>query len=414
MSLKPKKLPQVEIRCKVKKHTFAPNHIKMQLTEVQSVKEVLSFQKLPFEIYREFNNWVPHLKQDVEKVFDPTKNKLFRQGDAIRWIAEKDGKCVGRIAAFVSDKYSQGMEQPTGGLGFFECINDASIANSLLDKATGWLKERGVAAVDGPINFGEKNMFWGLQIENFEDPPSYGMNFNPEYYVKFFEDYGFRLYYNQFCYKRDMFVPVQEVFLNKAEAIEQDPDYRFSNVRGMSMEKIGEDFLTVYNNAWGGHHGFKTMKRAEAMKIMKALKPVIDRDIIVFGYHKEKPMAFYVNIPELNEIFCFVNGNLNWLGKLKFMYHKWRKTPKTMTGIVFGIDRSYHGKGIEGALVKWTEQNIVTLNRYSETVLTWIGDFNPKMVHIAENLGASRYRTLATYRLLFDRTAKFARMPMAT
>lgn len=385
----------------------------MQLTEIQSVKDISSFQKLPFEIYREFKYWVPHLKQDVEKVFDRSKNKLFRQGDAARWIAEKDGKCIGRIAAFVSKKYSGGMEQPTGGLGFFECIDDQDVANALFDQAIAWLKEQNVSAVDGPVNFGEKNMFWGLQIENFEAPPSYGMNFNPEYYVKFFVDYGFQVYYNQYCYKRDLYEPAQKIFARKANILAQDPDYRFSNIRGMSMEKVGEDFLTVYNNAWGGHHGFKKMMRPEAMKIMKALKPVIDRDIIVFGYHREKPMAFYVNIPELNEIFCYVNGNLNWIGKLKFLYHKWRKTPKTMTGIVFGVDRSYHGKGVEGAIVKWTEQNIVTLNRYDETVITWIGDFNPKMVHIVENLGASRYRTLATYRYLFDREQEFKRMPMA-
>jgi len=385
----------------------------MQLTEIQSVKDVNSFQNLPFEIYRDYKNWVPHLKQDVEKVFDRSKNKLFNQGDATRWIAEEDGKCVGRIAAFISAKYSDGMEQPTGGLGFFECIDNQDVANALLDQAISWLKTQKVEAVDGPINFGEKNMFWGLQIENFEDPPSYGMNFNPKYYVKFFEDYGFQIYYNQFCYKRDMYAPVQELFEKKSKAILENPEYRFENIRGVSLDIVAENFLTVYNNAWGGHHGFKVMKMHEAMKIMKALKPVIDKDIIMFGYHQKKPIAFYVNIPELNEIFCHVNGNLNWIGKLKFLYHKWRKTSKTMTGIVFGIDRSYHGMGIEGAVIKWTEQNIVTLKRYNETVLTWIGDFNPKMIHISENLGASRYRTLATYRYLFDREVEFLRMPMA-
>lgn len=385
----------------------------MQLIEIQSVRDEKLFHLLPFEIYRDDPAWVSHLKQDVDKVFDKGKNKLFREGDAKRWLAMKDGACVGRIAAFVSDKYSKPMEQKTGGLGFFECIDDSDIARALLDQAVTWLKDQGMEAVDGPINFGEKNMFWGLQIENFVDPPSYGMNYNPEYYVRFFEDYGFQIYYNQFCYKRDMYVPAQEIFIRKANVIENDPEYRFANVRGMSMEEIGNAFLTVYNNAWGGHHGFKKMKAPEAQKIMKALKPVIDRDIIVFGWHKEKPIGFYVNIPELNEIFCYVNGDLNWIGKLKFLYHKWRKTPKTMTGIVFGIDREYHGLGIEGAFVKWTEQNIVSLNRYDETVLTWIGDFNPKMIHIAENLGASRYRTLATYRYLFDRERKFERMPMA-
>jgi hypothetical protein len=195
--------------------------------------------------------------------------------------------------------------------------------------------------------------------------------------------------------------------------IMQDPDYHISNVRGKSMDEIASDFLTVYNSAWGGHHGFKPMNKAQAQKVIKAMKPVMDPDIVVFVYHKGKPVAFYVNIPELNEIFKYVNGNLNWWGKLLFLWHKWRKTPRTMVGIVFGIDREYHGKGVDGAMIKWAELNIVSKKRYDRTILTWIGDFNPKMIRIAENLGAHVHRKLATYRKLFDESKEIKRMPIA-
>ena len=83
-----------------------------------------------------------------------------------------------------------------------------------------------------------------------------------------------------------------------------------------------------------------------------------------------------------------------------------------MVGIVFGVVQEFQGKGIEGAMIKWTEENIVTLNRYDETIMTWIGDFNPKMIRVCENLGAEKFRTLATYRFLFDREAKFERCPI--
>ncbi|NNE54662.1 MAG: hypothetical protein HKN32_01485, partial [Flavobacteriales bacterium] len=376
----------------------------MQLIEVQSSSHIKAFHHLPFEIYADDPVWVPHLQQDVEKVFDPSKNKLFRTGMAKRWLAVHNGKVCGRIAAFVNEKYSKGMEQPTGGLGFFESINDKVVAFALLDEAIAWLKSNGMDAVDGPINFGEKNMFWGLQIENFVDPPSYGMNYNPEYYKGFFAEYGFEVYYNQFCYKRRLDIPVHEDFEEKSKRMMQDPKFAIRNIRGRSLERVAEDFLTVYNNAWGGHHGFKKMKLREAQKIMKALKPVIDRDIVIFAFYDEKPIAFYVNIPELNEIFCYVNGNLNWLGKLKFLYHKWRRTPKTMVGIVFGIDRAFHGRGVESTIVKYTEKNVVPMKRYTDTVMVWIGDFNPKMITIVEKLGPEKYRTLATFLYLFDRT----------
>ena len=128
--------------------------------------------------------------------------------------------------------------------------------------------------------------------------------------------------------------------------------------RGKGLAETAEDFRVVYNNAWGGHHGFKKMGKAQAQKVMEALKPVIDKDIIVFAYHKKKPIGFYVNIPELNEIFKYVQGNLNLWGKLKFLYHKWKGTPKTMVGIVFGMEIAYHGVGVEGAIITWAEKNI--------------------------------------------------------
>lgn len=370
------------------------------------------FLQLPALIYKNDPNYIPHLKQDIQKVFNTKENKMFRHGKAERWILEKDGITVGRIAAFVNQKYAKGMEQPTGGIGFFECIDDDNAAHQLFETAYQWLKDEGMEAVDGPINFGEKDRFWGLLVDNFTSINSYAMNYNPPYYKRFFEQEGFQVYYEQYIYWRDMYVPVQDVFVEKSERIAKNPEYTIRNIRGKSWDQVADDFRTVYNNAWGGHHGFKAMPEVQAKKIIQALKPVVDRDIIIFVEHKGVPIGFYVNIPELNQIFNKVNGNLNWIGKLKFLYHKWRKTSDIMVGLVFGIDRAYHGKGIEGAMIKWTEENVVPLNRYKSTTLTWIGDFNPKMIKIAENLGASKYRTLYTYRKLFDENKPFKRAPI--
>lgn len=385
----------------------------MHIRVVETDGDVALFHAVTRRIYEKDSNYIPHLRQDIDKTFDREKNRAFKTGKAKRWILTDDkGSPLGRIAAFVNPKYSDGMEQPTGGIGFFESIDDQEAANLLFDTGISWLKELGMEAADGPINFGEKDRFWGLLVENFTDIPSYAMNYNPPYYQALFENYGFKLYYNQFVYKRDMHIPAQEVFVRKYEQVMADPAYRISNIRGRTWEQVADDFCTVYNNAWGGHHGFKAMPIAQARKIMKALKPIVDRDIIVFVYHHDKPIAFYVNIPELNEIFRFVNGNLNWVGKLKFLWHQWRKTPRIMVGIVFGVDRAYHGKGIEGAMIKWAEEHIVTLNRYDTTTLTWIGDFNPKMMHIAENLGAECSRKFITYRYLFDPNKPFERAPI--
>jgi GNAT superfamily N-acetyltransferase len=380
----------------------------MKIIEVNSPETIKEFQILPKEIYKDDKNWIPHLKQDIEKVFDPKQNKAHAKGKIIRWILQDDtNKTIGRVAAFIDNNSKE------GGIGFFECTNNKEAAFELLNFSKKWLENLGAELMDGPINFGEKNMFWGLLVDNFTDPNSYSMNYNPSYYINFFEDFGFKIYYQQFMYRRDMATPVQEVFVKKHARVMDDKNYSISNVEGFTVNEIADNFRTVYNAAWGGHNNFKNMTEKTARKIMANLKPIYDPKIMVFVFYKDKPIAFYINIPELNEIFKYVNGNLNWLGKLKFLYHKWKQTSTTMVGIVFGVSREYQGKGVEGAMIKWSQINIANKTQYQQTVLTWVGDFNPKMIKVCENLGADVYRTYHTYRYLFDREKPFERCPVA-
>src|SRR5690606_29466640 len=112
----------------------------------------------------------------------------------------RDGNLAGRIAAFLNRKYrNRGDEVKVGGIGFFDCINDHDAASLLFDVARHWLLARGAEAMDGPINCGERDRWWGLLVDGFT-PPVYGMNYNPPYYRDLFEEYGFKKYYNQLCY----------------------------------------------------------------------------------------------------------------------------------------------------------------------------------------------------------------------
>ncbi len=385
----------------------------MRAVLVQDKSTIKAFQKVPSLIYANDANYIPHIKQDIEKIFNPEKNKLFRNGKATRWVFYNDqNELVGRIAAFVNNKISNAEDQPTGGVGFFECIDNQQTANFIFDSAKEWLKSNNQEAMDGPINFGERNEFWGCLTLNFTDPNSYAMNYNPSYYPALFEQYGFGTYFEQYVYKRSSTEPVQDVFLEKTARLEKLHDIRYGNAVGESLDKIAEDFLQVYNGAWGGHASFKPMTLASAKKVMAAIKPIIDRKIVVFAYDGDEPIAFFISIPELNEIFKYVNGNLNWIGKLKFLYHIKKGTAKTMVGIVFGVVKKWHGKGVEGGIIKYSSDQLIAEKNYNEAILTWVGDFNPKMIKVCENLGAKRFRELKTYRFLFDRTLPFKRCPV--
>ena len=188
----------------------------MIIKEVLDKKSIKEFHKVPRIIYKNDSNWIPHIESDIEKKFNQKTNKFFDGTNAKRWILKDDSEnLIGRIATWVHPKYSKKYQQLTGSIGYFECINKQEAADLLFNTAKTWLNDQGTEAMDGPINFGEKDQFWGLLVKNFTDPNTYGMNYNPEYYISLFETYGFEVYYNQLMYHRSTTDPVQEVFLKK-------------------------------------------------------------------------------------------------------------------------------------------------------------------------------------------------------
>ena len=386
-------------------------HFLMRIIEVHSTKTIREFHKIPFVIYKNDPNWIPHLKQEVESVFNPKENKFFRHGNAKRWILiNKEGKLIGRIAAFVNRKKAFSESQPTGGIGFFECINHQDSANLLFDTAKKWLLQQEMEAMDGPINFGERDRYWGLLIEGHENPPIYGNNYHLAYYQKLFENYGFKNYFEQYMYYRSVADEIGEKYKVRSERILQDPGYTFRHLEKKKMYDYAEDFRTIYNAAWVSHSNFKGMPASQARSIMRKMKDVMDEELIWFAYYNNEPVAFFISLPELNQIFKHLNGNLNLFGKLKFLYHKWKGTCDNVFGIAFGITPKHQRKGLEGALImKIKEQFDSKSSSYKNLIITWIGDFNPKMLKIIDNLGTKKYMTLVTYRKLFDEKAKFER-----
>ena len=381
----------------------------MKIIEVKDAKEISEFHKLPFEIYKNDPNWIPHLKQDIEKIFDSKKNKLWRNGSAKRWLLIDNGEVIGRIGAWVNGK---SKEHPAG-CGFFECIDNQKAAFELFDVAKDFISSKGGIQMDGPTNFGENHQYWGLITENFNEPPYYLQNYNPQYYVNFFENYGFKIYYKQEIFYRDLSIPLQEKFKDRADLLRADPKFHVTHMDPSRYMDYAEEFRTVYNNAWANRQsGFSEMSSAQAKAIFKGLKPVVDPSLVYFAYYDDEPIGMYLQLPEVNQIFRRVNGNLNIIGKLKFLYHKFMKTTTRCFGMVFGIAPEFQGKGVEGILFKYMEDTTVARGDYKDLIITWIGDFNPKMIAIVEGLGAYKIREMATYRYLFDRNAEFKRKPI--
>lgn len=169
------------------------NTDKYILQEVTTSAQEREWLDLPKKIYKGNRNWVCPLDQDITEVFDPARNELFADGEAVRWVVRnKAGEVVGRIAAFYNREKAAIEEQPTGGCGFFEAIDDQQVADMMFDASRMWLASRGMEAMDGPINFGQRRDWWGLLVEGYEFQPLYKNPYNPPYYKELFENYGFK------------------------------------------------------------------------------------------------------------------------------------------------------------------------------------------------------------------------------
>lgn len=376
----------------------------MELSQVKNAEEEKAFLLINTIVNKQNPNYIQPLDQEVKDVFDPQKNKYFRDGDACRWILKNEqGRCIGRIAAFVYKKYlNNGTNFPTGGFGFFDCIHDQAAANLLFDTAKKWLQEKGMEAMDGPINFGDRDKWWGLMVEGFDKEPIYGMSFNPDYYAELFEGYGFKNYYNQYYYALKVDDPLPPRFPERYAKFASKPAYTARHIQIKNLAKHAEEFATVYNAAWAQHGEGKEITAAQVMKLFNKMKPIMDERIIWFAYYKEEPVAMWINIPDLNQYFKHFHGKFGLWQKLQLLWLKKTGQCKKFTGIAFGIVPKYQALGIDSFMIYSGALLIQPKKLYTDYEMGWAGDWNPKMVNIYKSLGAVQSRRMIVFRQIFD------------
>ena len=390
---------------------------KYRLKVVTTARDEREWLDMPKRIYKEYPNWVCPLDSDIQKVFDKSHNELFADGEAIRWTAlDQNGKVVGRIAAFYDKEHALSYEQPTGGCGFFEAIDDQELANTLFDAAREWLSERGMEAMDGPVNFGSRDSWWGLLVEGFEFEPLYGNPYNPPYYKALFENYGFQNYFNQNSYVwRADGDTLSEIALEKAHRLLSNPSYHIERINMHDLEGEAENFRQIYNKAWSLFTGVKPMEKEEAQVVLQKIKPIIDPNLIYFAYHDDEPIGFFIMVPDLNRIIGKFNGKFGIINQLRLLWNlKVSRSCDRVFGLIFGITPDYHGKGVESAIMTHILETYIRSgrNRYKSFEFAWIGDFNPVMNRMIEKyVCAKRHKMHTTYRYLFDRTKEFTRCP---
>ena len=376
----------------------------MQIVEVNNPELDKVFCQVNADLNKFNPNYIRPLDNEVLQVFDPLKNKLFKDGNAKRWLLKNEaGQWIGRIAAFYYSKYkNKGTEFATGCCGFFDCINDIEAATLLFDTAKEWLKENGMEAMDGPVNFGDRDKWWGLMVEGFDKEPMYGMSFNPDYYQNLFEEYGCKNFYNQYYYRLNIFDELPPRFKERYEKFKSKADYQAKHLDKKNLTKYAQDFVTIYNEAWAQHGEAKAITLEQIIKLFKTLSPIMDERVIWFAYYKEEPIAMFINIPDVNQYFKHFNGQLGLLQKIHLLWMKWRKQNTQLTGLAFGVVPKYQSLGVDSFLIYSSALLLYKIKTYTQYEMGWAADWNPKMVNIYKSLGAQPSRRMVTYRHIFD------------
>jgi len=384
----------------------------MHLVPVASRADEKKFIEFPVSLYKKNDYWIRPLDKDIRAVFDPALNKTFSHGDCQRWLLEDEGRVVGRIAAFVKNApdASDPKEKISGGIGFFECIDKQEAANLLFDAAKAWISDRGATYMDGPVNFGRRDKWWGLLTKGFDQEPNYQCNFNFPYYKDLFEGYGFKTYYEQYTFLKVVQEPLSPRLEEKAKRVTANPDYSFDHMHLSDIDRYGREIIEVYNKAWVKHEGVNTLSLEQGRAIMNQLKPIMDEKVIWVGYYKKEPVAIFVCIPEVNQILKHLNGKLDLIGKLKFLWHKKISQKKKLLGMVFGVVPEHQGKGVDGAIIHAMAEVLIPEKKYEILEMSGIGDFNPKMILVVRQVGGKVNKIHTTYRYLFDRDQPFERM----
>ncbi len=365
---------------------------------VENDIDKMKFIKFPWEIYKGDDNWVPPIIFDVRKNLDQNKNPFYKHAKIQLFLALDGKTIVGRIAAIINDNHNIKYKDKVGFFGYFECINSKEVSSMLFDTAGNWLKENGMDTMRGPINLSINDEV-GLLVDGYDKSPVLLMMYNPSYYEKLIEDYGFVKAKDLYAYifGEDQ-IKVNPKSIQKLERVSDIVVKRDNiKIRKIVLKDLENELMKVmkvYNSAWIDNWGSVQMTEDEFKFVAASLKPLVDADIVYFAEVNGEPVGFSLSMPDWNRIFKKLNGKLFPFGFLKILTG--RKKIDGIRVIIMGIVPEYQRKGIEAVFINNTIK-IGNSKGYNFAEISWVLEDNVPMVQTAINLGAEKYKTYRVY-----------------
>ncbi len=372
-----------------------------QLKRVETNKEWRDFIDLPWKIYAKDRHWVPPLKLAIKDILDVQKNPFFKHAEMFPVTAYKNGECVGRVMGIIDDSHNKFHDEKTGFFGFFECIDDQSLAQLLLDEVKTWVLSKGMTVLRGPMN-PSTNHECGLLVEGFEDSPTVMNTYNPSYYVNLIENWGFKKSKDLIAYDIDSRkVKFSEKLLAQAEKLKQTGSVTFRIINMKEFEKEVELILDIYNDAWESNWGFVPMSPDEFRHMAKDMKSIVDPELLLIAEVKGKPAGFALTLPDVNQAIKKVkNGKLFPTGLIKLLWNLKgpgrKKTINRCRILTLGIKKDYRAYGI-GPLLYSEFLKRGPANGYPVGEASWILEDNIPMNKAIQHMGGEKTKVYRLY-----------------
>ncbi|MGE5316212.1 MAG: hypothetical protein ACM3Q4_16075 [Acidobacteriota bacterium] len=360
---------------------------------VRTKTDETRFLRFLWTIYKNDPAWVPPLMMDRRKLIDRKKNPFYTHASLEMFLAEREGAVVGRIAAIINDHHNKEHGDKVGFFGFFESIDDQDVANALFDAAAGYLRSKGMTTMRGPVN-PSVNDELGLLTNAFDKPPVVMMTYNPEYYLRLVDGYGFSKAKDLYAYLLRQGTVYTERVLRANEIIKQRGGLTFRSLNMKDFKNEVDRIKVVYNKAWASNWGAVPMTDAEFDALAKDLKMIVEPELVIMAEAKGELVGFALSLPDINQALKY-NKSGGTLGGLWHLMTK-KKRINTVRIIVLGVLPEYQKSGASGVLFFETASRAKKLG-YEFGEASWVLEDNLMMNRAADMMQGERYKTYRLY-----------------
>ena len=370
----------------------------VQVSPVTTDAQREMFLDVPFKVYKNYPNWVSPIRSSIAKQLASENNAFLEYGEFELFIAisKQNGEPLGRIVAIVNRRLIENEGKNVGIFGYFECVEDFEVANSLLETASQWLRDRGMNFVRGPINLSTHNSCLFL-VDKFDEPPIMMTPYNPPYYPEFMDKSGYYKGNDAYVYNFPLDKPLDLKF-EKAYRIacKSGVTFRPLRTKGEEFEQDCRDIYNLVGQVFTKNYSYSYRTVEEFLSQAKDLQDMADPDVFPIAEHEGKMIGVWMGIPDYNIVLKHIKGKLNWLGIIKFLWYR-RQIDQGIVPLIACLPE-YRRKMVPLALVYLGMQGGIKKGKpYKRAELGWVWEDNSASSKMIEAAGGKIYKTYRIY-----------------